>query len=176
MYHSMIVREQIIREKLLGKTLLKISEEQLVSYSTVRAIWQRYEKGGFENIKPRYQNCGLKKPRYYRIYRRSIWLRRHHPTWGAPYILTLIGEKYPKDSLPSIRMVQKWFKSENLGKPKVQREKQTITKVKEVHDCWQIDAKENIKLGDGTQACYLTTVDVKSGAVLETPVFSLRKN
>jgi len=176
MYHSMTVREQIISEKLSGKTLLKISEEQSVSYSTVRRIWGRYQKGGFENLKPRYQNCGLKKPKYYRMYRRSIWLRRHHPTWGAPYILTLIGEKYPKERLPSVRIVQKWFKSKNLSKPKMQRPEQVIPEVKEVHDCWQIDAKENIKLGDDNRACYLTTVDVKSGAVLETPVFPLGKN
>lgn len=176
MYHSITVREQIISEKLSGKTLLKISENEKVSYSTVCRIWQRYQKGGFENIKPRYQNCGLKKPKYYRIYRRSIWLKRHHANWGAPYILTLIAEKYPEDILPSVRTVQKWFRVKNLGKPKVQREEQPITEVKEVHDCWQIDAKENIKLGDSTRACYLTTVDVKSGAVLEAPVFSLRKN
>lgn len=176
MYHSISVRELIINEKLSGKTLLKISAEQSVSYSTVRRIWQRYQAGGFENIKPRYQNCGLKRPKYYQMYRRCIWLKRHHSSWGAPYILTLIEEKYSQEALPTARMVQKWFKSKHLGKPKMQREEQQIAKVKQVHDCWQIDAKENIKLADGTGTCYLTTVDVKSGAVLETPIFSLRKN
>jgi len=176
MYHSISVREKIVQEKLAGKTLVKISSEQGVSYSTVRRIWQRYKQGGFENIKPRYQNCGPQKPKYYRMYRRCIWLKRHHNSWGAAYILTLIAEKYPKEAQPSVRMVQKWFKSKNLVKPKVQREEQSELKGKEGHDCWQIDAKEKIKLADGTRACYLTTVDVKSGAVLETPVFSLWKN
>lgn len=176
MYHTISVRELIITEKLSGKTLLKISEEQSVSYTTVCRIWGRYKVGGFENIKPRYQNCGLKRPKYYRMYRRSTWLKRHHPSWGAPYILTLIAQKYPQDPLPTVRAVQKWFKSKNLSKPKLQREEQHIESIKEVHDCWQIDAKENIKLADGTRACYLTTVDVKSGAVLETPVFSLWQN
>lgn len=168
------VRELIIHEKLSGKPLVKISEEQSVPYTTVCRIWRRYKKGGFENIKPRYQNCGLKRPKYYRMYRRSIWLKRQHPSWGAPYILTLIAQKYPQEACPSTRTVQKWFKSKNLSRPKIQREEQKVEAVKEVHDCWQIDAKENIKLADGTRACYLTTVDVKSGAVLETPVFSLR--
>ena len=176
MYHPISVRELIINEKISGKSLIKISMEQSISYSTVRRIWKKYKIGGLENIKPQYQNCGLKRPKYYRMYRRCIWLKRHHSTWGAPYILILIEEKYPQETLPTARMVQKWFKSKNLGKPKIQREEQKVSIVKQVHDCWQVDAKENIKLEDGTSACYLTTVDVKSGAVLETPVFSLRKN
>lgn len=173
MYHSISIREQIVREKLSGKTLIAISEAYSISYSTVRRIWKKYEEGGFENIKPGYSNCGPKRPIYYRMYRRSIWLKRHHLTWGAPYILTLIAQKYPTEKLPSVRTVQKWFQSKHYTRPKIQREKQVIAKVEEVHDCWQIDAKENIKLLDGSKACYLTTVDVKSGAVLEAPVFSL---
>lgn len=176
MYHPISIRERIVEEKLLGKTLLAISEEQSISYSTVRRIWNRYKEGGFENIKPRYSNCGSKRPKSYRMYRRSLWLKRFHPSWGAPYILTLIGIKYPSEKLPHVRTVQKWFQSKHYSRPKIQREEQHIEVVKEVHDCWQIDAKENIRLEDGSKSCYLTTVDVKSGAVLETPVFSLRKD
>lgn len=176
MYKSISTRALIVEQKLSGKTLVAISDEQSIAYSTVRRIWKRYQQGGFENLKPRYENCGSKVPKHYRMYRRSIWLKRHHPDWGAPYILTLIRQKYPQATCPTARTVQKWFKSKNLNPPKIQREQQVIEPVKEVHDCWQIDAKENIKLTNGKRACYLTTVDVKSGAVLEAPIFSLWKN
>ena len=48
-------------------------------------------------------------------------------------------------------------------------------KVRAVHECWQIDAKENLCLLDGSKACYLTMVDKKSGAVLTTPCFNKGK-
>ncbi|MCH2043014.1 MAG: hypothetical protein MK212_02650 [Saprospiraceae bacterium] len=48
-------------------------------------------------------------------------------------------------------------------------------KVKEVHDEWQIDAKENLTLQDGSRACYLNIVDKKSGAVLASHCFG-KKN
>lgn len=44
-------------------------------------------------------------------------------------------------------------------------------KVQKVHECWQIDAKENLCLLDNSKACYLTIVDKKSGAVLATSCF-----
>ena len=176
MYHSISVREQIVKEKLTGRSLTALSKEYSISYSTTKRIWQSYQKGGFENIKPKYSNCGPKGIKYYKMYRRSIWLKKHHPSWGAPYILTQIEDKYPTEALPSIRTVQKWFQSNHLNRPKIQREHQQIEPVQDVHDCWQIDAKENIDLLDDTKACYLTMVDTKSGAVLATPVFPPRSN
>ena len=47
--------------------------------------------------------------------------------------------------------------------------------MQKVHECWQIDAKENLCLLDGSKACYLTMVDKKSGAVLATPCFNKGK-
>lgn len=47
--------------------------------------------------------------------------------------------------------------------------------MQKVHECWQIDAKENLCLLDGSKACYLTMVDKKSGAVLVTPCFNKGK-
>ena len=115
---------------------------------------------------------------YYRAYRFSIRLKKKYPEWGAPFILTLLAERYPNESFPSPRTLQKWFKKNHLQKPPVVRPRPQAQnqKVLNVHDCWQIDAKENIHLKDGTKACYLTTVDVKSGIALGTPLFSHRQN
>ena len=171
MFHSIETREKIVEEKLSGKSLLSISSELSISYSTVRRIWNLYAAGGKENLRPAYDNCGLKQPKFYRIYRLSIVLKRKYSDWGAPFILTILGQRYPNETLPSNRTVQKWFRKNNLSRPRIKRDPPTILGVEHPHDCWQIDAKEIIKLGDNSQACYLTTVDVKSGAVLETPVF-----
>ena len=165
-------RRQIIVEKESGKALSLISEELQISYSTVKRTWQRYQKGGADGLIYNYSNCGPKRPKYYRVCRFSLVLKRKYPNWGAPYIQTLLTKRYPKLPMPAIRTMQLWFKKHKLSKPRIERPSTTeVAQVEAVHDCWQIDAKENIILQDDSKNCYLTTVDVKSGIALEVPVF-----
>jgi hypothetical protein len=168
---NIIKRRQIVKLKLAGTSLLGISSSMQISYSTVKRVWQGYQQEGDTGLIAKYNNCGLKQPKYYGVYRFSIMLKRKYPNWGAPYIQTLLSKRYPKEKMPSIRTMQLWFKSHRLVKPKFERPISTATQVKQVHDCWQIDAKENIVLQDGSKSCYLTTIDVKSGIALEVPVF-----
>ena len=175
------IRELIVIEKKQGKSLVAISREQNLSYRTVKRIWRSYKQEGIEGIKPKYYNCGPKKPKYYKMYRISIFLKKKYSKyadWGAPFIQTILSQRYPDEPVPSVRIIQKWFANHGLNKPRTARP--VITKeeheVKAVHDCWQIDAKENIILEDEGKANYLTTVDVKSGIALEAPIFSQRKN
>ena len=170
------LRQSIISQKESGKSLLQIAQSLKLSYSTVLGIWRFYET--HQAISPNYSACGPQQYRYYRAYRFSIRLKKKYPEWGAPFILTLLAERYPNESFPSPRTLQKWFKKNHLQKPPVVRPRPQAQnqKVLNVHDCWQIDAKENIHLKDGTKACYLTTVDVKSGIALGTPLFSHRQN
>jgi len=168
----MTTRLKIVREKESGKSLLSISEEHGFSYSTVKRVWQSYSQNGERGLSPKYDNCGVKRPHHYRVYRMSTMLKRKYPQWGAPYILTILSERYPDEKMPEVRTVQLWFRKHHLNKPKIIRPQSEDTPVNAVHDCWQIDAKENIILKDGTSCCYLTTVDVKSGIALEAPIFS----
>lgn len=170
-------REMIIREKLKGKPLTQISQENNFSYSTTCNIWRRFKHKGIEGLKPSYSNCGPSGiKRSSKIHRCSLWLKRKNPKWGAPFIKTLLEERYPCEDFPSVRTMQLWFRKAGLSIPKAYRKEPTIAKVNAVHDCWQIDAKENLKLQDGSKACYLTIVDVKSGAVLNTPIFPQGQN
>jgi transposase len=170
------VREQIIAEKKLGKTLITICEENGLSYKTVKRIWASYKKDGIEGIKPKYFNCGPKLPRYYKIYRISIFLKKKYSAyceWGAPYICCLLSKRFPNEKMPNVRTMQKWFVQNGLNKPKTSQPKPTKEdeQVQNPHDCWQIDAKENITLEEEGKACYLTTTDVKSGIALAAPFF-----
>ena len=128
-------------------------------------------------MKPGYHNCGPKTIKgSYKVYRGSKWLKRKHPKWGAPFIRTILKERYPKEEIPAVRTMQVWFRKAGLNHPRAYRKEPKVEKVEAVHDCWQIDAKENLKLADNSTACYLTVVDVKSGAVLETPLFPKSQN
>lgn len=167
------IREKIITEKKSGKTLVVIAEENHLSYKTVKRIWSLYKKGGIEGIKPNYANCGPKKPKYDKLYRISIFLKKKYPVWGAPFILCLLSKRFPNEKMPTACAVQKWFRKKGLNKPKTSQPKPTKEEeqVHQVHDCWQIDAKENIVLEGEGKGCYLTTTDVKSGSALGAPFF-----
>ena len=174
---SVSTRELIVNEKLSGKSLVDISQEQSLSYATTCLIWRRFKSKGFEGLAPDYQNCG---PRQIKssalIHRCSLYLKRKYPFWGAPVIRTILSERYPAEKLPSVRSLQVWFKRAGLSKPKFHREKARDIQAERVHDCWQLDSKEYITLADGSKACYLTSVDVKSGALLAAQVFPQRKD
>lgn len=168
-YH---IRQKIVEHKEEGHNLAQISRMLEVPYTTVRGIWQRYEQRGQKGLSTDYSNCGPKDIKSDRlIYRSALWLKRLHPSWGAPYIRTILEQRYTNKHLPSERTMQKWFRSKGYNKPRVTRVKPKVRSPKVPHDCWQIDAKEMLKLGDGSSACYLTIVDVESGAILDSPTF-----
>ena len=114
MFYSVEIRKDIVRAKLDGTSLVQISAEQGIPYSTVKRIWQSYQRDGESGLSLNYANCGLKRPKYYFAYRLSTWLKRKHPSWGAPYILTLLAERYPDEALPSARTLQKWFRAKGI--------------------------------------------------------------
>jgi hypothetical protein len=76
-------------------------------------------------------------------------------------------------NIPSIRTLERWYRENNLVKPKRQTGEPSIGRARAVHNIWEVDAKEQLELLDGQAACYLTIVDEKSGAWLASPVFSL---
>ena len=165
-------RRQIVSEKESGKSLQAISTDLQISYSTVKRIWRRYQQEGEAGLICKYANCGPKRPKHYRAYRFCVMLKRKYPSWGAPYIQTLLSKRYPNMSMPAIRTIQLWFKKHRLIQPRIEQPSRVEASLVEAeHDCWQIDAKENIILEDSSKNCYLTTVDVKSGIALEVPVF-----
>ncbi|HEY9886408.1 MAG TPA: helix-turn-helix domain-containing protein [Vampirovibrionales bacterium] len=165
------LRQKVVSLRQSGQSFVQISEALNLSYPTTRRIWQAFTKNGIEGLKPKYHNCGPQKPKYAKLQRIALMLKRNYPRWGAGYILTILEERYPNAKMPSERSLQKWFKDHKLNRPRSKKPIEKAPEVEAVHDCWQLDAKENICLQDGSKASYLTTVDVKSGIVLEAPIF-----
>lgn len=164
------IRQQIVEEKLQGKTLRLITQEKKLSYSTVCNIWRLHKKGG--SLIAKYGHCGPKEPKYTGLlHRASIWLKRLHPQWGAAFISLKLQERYPTLPLATARTMQRWFKKAGLGKVRSKIPKGDVGWAKQVHETWQIDAKEQFKLQDGQPSCYLTMVDEKSGSLLAAKVF-----
>ena len=55
--------------------------------------------------------------------------------------------------------MQRWFRSKGLNKPRPREAEPKADRVDTVHDCWQVDAKERLTMGDGQQGCNLSIVD-----------------
>lgn len=105
------------------------------------------------------------------VYRAGTWLKRLHPDWGAPFIKLKLQERYPDEQLPHSRSMQRWFKKAGLNKVRGKIPRGERHWAGQVHETWQVDAKEQLVLSDGQKACYLTMVDEKSGGLLNARAF-----
>ncbi|QMW04569.1 hypothetical protein [Spirosoma foliorum] len=163
-------REQLMALKQKGLSLATIAQQLDLPFATVRNLSARYRRQG--HLQVGYANCGPKQRRSEGLLERaSLWLKRHHPTWGAPLIHQQLLQRYGPQRTPSVRTLQRWFRQQHLTKPRQQPVQVHIGQAKAVHNIWQVDAKENLTLVDGQPACYLTITDEHSGAGLEALVF-----
>jgi hypothetical protein len=163
-------REQLIDLKNQGYSLLAISEQLHLPYGTVSTLSAHLRRAG--NLEVHYANCGPKQPTSDAVvFRGALWLKRLHPDWGAPYIHLLLKERYGPERTAAVRTLQTWFRKKELNKPRPRLAQPRIGGAKAPHNIWQVDAKENLSLKDGSPACYLTITDEHSGAGLEALVF-----
>jgi transposase len=167
----MHVRHQIVEEFCKGKKLIDIAQRYHLCYSTVRGLCKRYKQQGVKGLQPHYDNCGRPKSTTALIHRAALWLKRLHPGWGAALIRIILKNRYRRAPLPGERALQRWFHAAGLYKSKSAFPPTSRPWAKQVHDTWQIDAKEQLRLGGGQRACYVTVVDEKSGALLKAFVF-----
>jgi hypothetical protein len=168
------IRQAIISRKQSGESLKDISASLSLSYRTVVNLWQKYKQTGEENLASNYSQCGLHQSQQFaNIKPACLSLKQLHSSWGAPRIYVALVKLYPQQALPNIRTLQLWYKEAHLVKPRYTQNDASIGAAKAVHNIWQVDAKEQLTLLDGQRACYLTIVDDKSGACLDTLVFPL---
>lgn len=167
------IRQVIVERHEGGETLEEIAQDLGMSFWTVRTLWRRYRDQGAAGLRPDYERCGQKGIRSSRkVYRAAVWLKRAHPKWGAGLIRLLIAEKWPELEVPHERTLQRWFRAAGVNR----RGRQRITgqqrhRGQEPHEVWQMDAKEQMRLADESEASWLMVTDEKSGAIIAGEVF-----
>jgi hypothetical protein len=102
---------------------------------------------------------------------RARALKEQHPCWGAGFILEIMALDNPEKRLPCVRTLQDWFKDLNLPAAPAGRKGGRYSRAGKVHQRWQTDAAEQMKLPDGGWASWLRVTDECSGAVLATELF-----
>lgn len=152
-----------------------IASRYQVNYHSARNICLSYATREESALLPDYSNCGRPiDPGGEKAYRLVRLTRYFHPGWGVPYILTRIHVGYPDLGLQSERTYQRRLKKDcpavNLPPPKIPREN-IINDVRQAHDEWQIDAKEQLKLRSGQDYSYLNVTDTQTHALLQARPF-----
>lgn len=105
------IRQMIVELRNEGKKHAEISLELNIPQSTVQLIWGQFQKQGETGLAIKYSNCGVKTIRSDALmYRATLWLKRHHPTWGAGRITLELLSRYDNSIVPSERTMQRWFK------------------------------------------------------------------
>ena len=165
------IRRQIVERHQSGEKLVQIARRLQMPYESVRNVWRLYRKEG--RIQPNYAACGKQGVRCsQRVYRAARWLKRSHPTWGAGLIRQVIVDKWPRDYVPCVRSLQRWFRQSGIHSPRSKRAYQPRKgRGKAPHNVWEMDSREQIELASGQKVTWLLNSDEASGAILSAEVF-----
>lgn len=168
------IRELVVTRYREGVAKSHIAKQLGLSRGTVTTLIKRYESGGQEGLVPNYAACGRRVDRSEDfIFRAYQCLKTWHPGYGYDRISSQISTKRPGLKLPDRRTVYRWWNAKGLVIKRLKTRGRSAPWTKELHEGWQVDAKEKMKLADGSRCCWLNIVDEGSGTVVDPPVFPL---
>jgi hypothetical protein len=172
------IRREIVKRHQAGESLKAISQDMRLPYETTRKIWRHWRKYG--KLSANYEQAKRRGTRRYTdVYALAIEMKRDHPKWGAQLIRLKLEARH--EDLPSVRTLQRWFREAGVSRsPKASKKRsEYVKRGQAVHEVWAVDAKERMRLADGSSACWLVVTDEASGAILGTqsfPPLALDKN
>ena len=169
---SVPIRREIIKRHQRGETLPEIAQTLSLSFWGVRRIWRQYQAEGEAGLTLHYDQSGRHGHRcQHLIYRSALWLKRRHPSWGGGLIQVILKQRYPTQTVPHRRTLQRWFRQHQLNPAPPKRPIVERHRAEEVHQIWQLDATSHVHLADRTPASWITLSDEYSGAILQSVAF-----
>lgn len=166
------LREQIIQLHQSGLSLVQVAQQLHLKYRTVRALWRRYCEHGSAGLQTHYDRCGPPRSLYPQpLYQAALALKQTHPRWGAGLIRLQLAPPFPGQRLPHRSTLQRWFAAAGLQPARAQQPPVPRRRAQVVHEVWELDAKERLRLRDGSGASVLLVADEASGALLAGAVF-----
>jgi transposase len=166
------LREQIVTWHQQGIRLTQIAQQLNLSYDTVRHCWQRFCREGTAGLATHYACCGPKERAFSQtLQQAALTMKQEHPRWGAGLIRVELARQFPQTTLPSVRSLQRWFVAARLQPLRRKQVQNVRSRASQAHEVWQLDAKERLRLADGTGSCVLNITDEASGALLGALVF-----
>ena len=166
------LREQIVQLYQQGCSYQTIARTVPVKARTIRSLCQRFRQRGQDGLAPDYDRCGHPGSRFAaNLKEQALAWKREHRRWGAGFLRLQLAQRFPQTPLPAERTLQAWFQAAGLQPARAQAPPVERQAAQAVHEVWQMDAKERMRLADGSGTSTLTVTDEASGALLETVVF-----
>lgn len=172
----MAIRQSIVECYAQGEGISSLARQFQVSRRSIYTLISRHSCAGASGLRSRYENCGQPRPLENGfIYRAVRCMRTWHPGWGAEKIRAEIQRMRPDLALPHYRTMTRWFHWNGQLEVRLKsRLPHTKTRqARHVHEGWQIDAKEEMQIADGSKNCWLNITDEYSGGVMDPSVFPL---
>lgn len=169
------IRQTIIQRHQAGQSLATIAQELQLNYRTVRSLWHRYCAAGQSALAPSYDQCGPQQRAFPITVQSAAQAFKHdHPRWGAGLIHLQLRKQFPDQPLPSWRTLQRWWKQAGLQPARHRSPPLRRYRGQQPHEVWELDAKERIRLQDGSWSSVVSVVDEASGALLCARAFPPR--
>jgi transposase len=166
------LREQIVELHAKGCSFVEVARALPVKERTAREIWRRYREAGRRGLQTHYAQCGRPGIRFpAALHEAALALKRQHPSWGAGFLRLELAPQFPGERLPGERTLQQWWRDAGLQPARAKRPPLERERAQKVHEVWEMDAKERMRLADGSGTSTLTVTDEASGALLGVEPF-----
>jgi transposase InsO family protein len=180
---SETAKMRIYQGKLQGQTLAELAAELGYSVACVRKWWRRARDQGLQGLQSRRRGppttsiLGRFDPP---IGQTALALKRRHPGWGADRVLVEMRTTPQLQGmpLPSRSRLAAFFKvrcPECITRHQPQPAPPPAPSLaRAVHQVWQLDAQEGIRLQDGTIATLCNIRDPVGAAMIASRAFAVQ--
>jgi len=176
-------RERIYRAKLEGKTLEEAAAEVGCSLSCARKWWRRGRDEGLKGLRDRPRGPsrrGALSRFDPRVAETALSLKRRHPRWGPDRVLVelradpnLQGLRLPSRSRLAVFFHEQCPECVAKRKPRPPKPPPP-PRATGVHEIWQLDIQEGIRLADGTIASICNIRDPVGAAIIASRAFPVQ--
>lgn len=174
-------REKVYQGLLQEKTYQEIAQAIGRSWLTVRKWARRYRVAGVSGLQTRARGrpkTGVLGSYPEKLREEALRRKRAHRKWGARRILVELKQQFPNERLPDPSRLARFFKvhcPEAVAKHEKRSKRPTPAQATAVHEVWQLDIREMIRLQDGDLAAIIDLRDTYGAAILASVAVSIKK-
>jgi transposase len=175
-------RERIYQGWLQNKSIAEIAQELERSEAVVRKWWRRIRDTGAPGLLPRKRGRpahGTLSTIAPAVSSAALALKRQHRRWGANRVLTELKKEphFAQQRLPSPSRLAVYFHQQCPDCLSLYQARRAPApappRPTAVHEIWQLDSQEGIKLADRTIATICTIRDPFGAAILASCAFAV---
>ncbi len=179
-----IEKEQIYQGKLQGKTLAQVARKVGCSLYCARKWWRRGRDEGRTGLLAKQRGrraTGILSHFEARVKERALTYKQTHPGWGAKRVLVELkrDRRLKGLALPHPSRLTALFKQdcpECVATPKKPSRPRSVRPplATGVHEIWQLDCQEGIRLKDGEVATICNIRDPVGAAIIASRAFAVK--